>query len=218
MIDLHTHTLCSDGALVVAELAQRAATVGYRALGITDHVDPGTLRATFVPMRRTCEAIQPHTSLCLVPGVEITHVAPPLIGSTAKQARRLGARLVVVHGESPVEPVPPGTNRAAVEADIDLLAHPGLIEQETVRRAAERGVYLELSARAGHSLGNGRLVALAREVGALDFLVVSSDAHAPSDLLTPPFRRIVCLGAGLSKAEAEQIERNAETLWKKVAP
>ena len=216
MIDLHTHTLCSDGELIVAELAQRAASAGYRALGITDHVDPGTLRAAFVPMLRSCREIQLHTALSLVPGVEITHVPPDLIGPLAERARRLGARLVVVHGESPVEPVAPGTNRAAVDAGVDLLAHPGLIDRETVVRAAERGIYLEISARAGHSLGNGRLVEIARAVGALEFLVVSSDAHAPRDLLTGSFRRTVCLGAGLSPVEAEQIERNIETLWKRV--
>jgi histidinol phosphatase-like PHP family hydrolase len=154
----------------------------------------------------------------LVPGVEITHVPPALIAETARRARRLGARLVVVHGESPVEPVPSGTNRAAIDAEIDLLAHPGLIDRDTVARAAKRGIYLEISARDGHSLGNGLLVTLAREVGALEALVVSSDAHAPGDLLTRAFRRTVCLGAGLSEAETDLVEQNAETLWKKVMP
>ena len=55
--------------------------------------------------------------------------------------------LIVVHGETLVEPVAPGTNRAAIEADIDILAHPGLITVEEAARARERGVFLELSAR-----------------------------------------------------------------------
>lgn len=217
MIDLHAHTFLSDGILVPAELAQRAAILGYRVLGITDHVDPGTLRSTFETTLRSCAALQGQMSLHIVPGVELTYVPPALIAETARNARDLGARLIIVHGESIVEPVPKGTNRAAVEADIDLLAHPGVIDRETVVRAVERGIYLEISARADHSFGNGHLVALARDVGALEYLVVSSDAHALGDLLTGALRQAVCLGAGLTQAEIGRVERNAEDLWKKVA-
>ena len=152
----------------------------------------------------------------MVTGVEITQVPPARIAETAKQARSRGAKLVVVQGETVVEPVPAGTNRTAVEAEVDLLAHPGLIDRETVARAKERGIFLEISARAGHSLSNGRLVALARESDALCLLVVSSDAHAPGDLLTEARRRAVLLGAGLTAAEADRVEANTEKLLRKV--
>jgi len=39
MIDLHTHTTFSDGELIPAELARRAAKAGYRAMAMTDHAD-----------------------------------------------------------------------------------------------------------------------------------------------------------------------------------
>jgi len=39
MIDLHTHSLLSDGELLPLELARRARVKGYTVLGITDHVD-----------------------------------------------------------------------------------------------------------------------------------------------------------------------------------
>ena len=39
MIDLHTHTVFSDGELIPSELVRRAEMKGCRALGITDHVD-----------------------------------------------------------------------------------------------------------------------------------------------------------------------------------
>jgi putative hydrolase len=217
MIDLHTHTFLSDGVLIPAELVQRATVAGYSVLGISDHVDAGTIGYTLETLQRSCASLQQASAPYLVAGVEITHVPPALIADVACMARGLGARLVVVHGESPVEPVPEGTNRAAVEADIDLLAHPGLIERETVVRATERRIYLEISARAGHSLGNGHVVALAREVGALEFLVVSSDTHAPEDLLTQAFRRIICRGAGLTRQETDRVEKNAQDLWRKVS-
>ena len=38
-IDLHTHSLLSDGELVPSELARRAEKLGHAAIAITDHVD-----------------------------------------------------------------------------------------------------------------------------------------------------------------------------------
>ncbi|MDC7219739.1 MAG: PHP domain-containing protein [Spirochaetales bacterium] len=37
MIDLHTHTTCSDGSLTPSELVNRAVKIGLNALAITDH-------------------------------------------------------------------------------------------------------------------------------------------------------------------------------------
>ncbi|MDI7276845.1 MAG: hypothetical protein QME94_12785, partial [Anaerolineae bacterium] len=59
----------------------------------------------------------------------------------------------------------------------------------------------ELSARRGHGLANGHVAALARQAGA--GLVVNSDAHEPSDLVSLEAARRVALGAGLTAAEAE---------------
>ena len=48
--------------------------------------------------------------------------------------------LVVVHGESIIEPVEKGTNIAALQCPyVDILAHPGLITLEEAKMAAARG-------------------------------------------------------------------------------
>ena len=39
MIDLHTHSILSDGELIPSELVRRAKVKGYRIIGISDHVD-----------------------------------------------------------------------------------------------------------------------------------------------------------------------------------
>ena len=39
MIDLHTHSLFSDGELLPSELIRRAKVIGIQYLAITDHVD-----------------------------------------------------------------------------------------------------------------------------------------------------------------------------------
>ena len=83
---------------------------------------------------------------------------PTEIDGLARQAKADGAALVVVHGETPVEPVAPGTNRAAcISAFVDVLAHPGMIAMEDARAAADRGIALELTARGGHNRTNGHV-------------------------------------------------------------
>ena len=54
---------------------------------------------------------------------------PPLPFPTWRKRRNAWLRIsVVVHGETLVEPVEPGTNRAAVSCpEVDILAHPGCL-------------------------------------------------------------------------------------------
>ena len=123
------------------------------------------------------------------------------IDGIAKRAKDLGAKIVVVHGETLNEPVTPGTNRAAVESEyVDILGHPGLITREEAEIALKNNVYLEISARKGHCLGNGHVANMAREVG--NKLVVDTDTHAPGDLITFEKSYEIALGAGLSHEEA----------------
>jgi len=104
--------------------------------------------------------------------------------------------------------VAPGTNRAAIEAGADVLAHPGLIAAKDVKEAARRGVFLEISGRKGHSLANGHVARLAKEAGAR--MVFGSDAHEPGDLLTREQAMSILAGTGLDHDAAEEVFRNAE--------
>lgn len=210
MIDLHTHTIFSDGVLVPSELVRRAEVKGLTGIGLTDHGDTSNLELIIPRIVSVAEALNRTLSIRVVPGIELTHVPPPLIGDLTKRARELGARLVVVHGETVVEPVAPGTNRAALEADIDILAHPGLITEADVGLAAERGVFLEISARSGHSLTNGHVARLATEAGAN--MVINTDSHAPVDLIDRDRARQIVCGAGLSLDAFDELQANARTL------
>lgn len=214
MIDLHTHTVFSDGALIPAELARRAKVAGYEALAMTDHTDHSNLASVVAQTLEVTGRYSPYAGIDLYCGVELTHVPPGLIGELAARARELGAQIVVVHGETPVEPVEPGTNLAAIEAGVDVLAHPGLITEEEALLAAQRGVALEISTRKGHSLANGHVAAMARRCGAK--LVINNDAHEPGDLVSRDLRRVVALGAGLSQEEYLRAEANARELLQAV--
>jgi len=166
MIDLHTHSIFSDGELVPSELARMAVASGYRVIAITDHVDHSNMDFIIPRIVKVCEKISDVCPIIAIPGVELTHIHPNHITSLAVEARQLGAKIIVVHGETIVEPVMPGTNLAALKAPIDILAHPGLITEEEAELAAGNGVFLEISARHGHSLTNGHVAALARISGA----------------------------------------------------
>ncbi|GAH88700.1 unnamed protein product, partial [marine sediment metagenome] len=214
MIDLHTHSLLSDGQLCPAELVQRAKKQGYRALAITDHVDSSNLDLIVSQIVKFCrENAHLNSDIRVIPGVELTHLLPPLINKLARKARAKGAKLIIVHGETIVEPVPKGTNTAALDADIDILAHPGLISEEEVKIAKERGIYLEISSRKGHSLTNGWLARLATKWGAK--LILNTDTHRVEDLITEERARKILQGAGLSYREIESVMRNSQELVEK---
>ncbi len=203
LVDLHCHSIFSDGELIPAELVRRLEVRGYSCVAITDHADHSNIDFILPRIVQAAEILNRSFSTKLLPGIELTHVPPDLIPELAIQARELGAKIVVVHGETLAEPVAPGTNRAAIESDIDILAHPGLISVEDVALAAKRGIFLELSARKGHCLTNGHVARLARRYGAK--LIVDSDAHAPDDFMLPGEPQKIAEGAGLSISEVEEL-------------
>lgn len=210
MIDLHTHTTFSDGALIPAELVRRAKVAGYRAVALTDHADASNMEL-FVPrLVSMAREYSIYMDIAIVPGVELTHVPAALMAQEVARARSLGAAIVVVHGETIVEPVEQGTNLAAIEAGADVLAHPGLITAEEVRLAAEKGVLLEITTRGGHSYTNGHVLTLARAHGAR--VVVNNDAHEPRDLVGAELRRRIALGCGMTEDEYRDADRHAWAL------
>lgn len=202
MIDLHTHSIFSDGELLPSELVRRAVVKGYTAIAITDHVDFSNIEHVLKGIQKT-KYIEDVWDIQVLSGVEITHVPPQKISKLVDLARKLGAEIVVVHGETLVEPVITGTNRAAIEAQADILAHPGLISKEDVELAKELGVCLEITARCGHNRANGHVVKISTEVGA--DLVVGTDSHSPSDLITDEEALNIAMGAGLSEKRAHEV-------------
>jgi histidinol phosphatase-like PHP family hydrolase len=216
MIDLHTHSLLSDGELLPSELVRRAVVKGYQALAITDHVDTSNIDWVIPRLIKDCNELGKHFQMKIIPGAELTHVPPESIKPLTEEARKLGAKIVIVHGETIVEPVAPYSNLKALGSPIDILAHPGLISEEEVRLAKTNGIMLEISARKGHCLTNGHVAKLALKIGAR--LVLSTDAHSPENLITIDQARQIALGAGLSEEDFSQIRINARELLKEKEP
>lgn len=202
MIDLHTHTIFSDGELLPSELVRRAVIHGYEAIAITDHADYTNLEQLLNAAKKA-KYLEEEWDIRVLPGVELTHVPPRKIAPLAKKAKELGAEIVVVHGETISEPVASGTNAASVACEyVDILAHPGLISEEDVRTAAENNVFLEITARNGHNRTNGHVARLALEFGAT--LVVNTDTHAPENLITDETALKIAMGAGLTESRAKE--------------
>ncbi|MFH2144698.1 MAG: histidinol phosphate phosphatase domain-containing protein [Candidatus Omnitrophota bacterium] len=206
IIDLHTHSLLSDGVLLPAELVRRAEIIGYAAIGITDHVDLSNIDSVIQKLLKFAEGAAAKSAIQVIPGIEITHVALSEFKGLVAFAREKGIKLIVGHGETIVEPVRKGTNRAAIEAGVNILAHPGLITLEDAKLAAEKGVFLEISGRKGHCLSNGHVVQQAIKSGAK--LILDTDTHLPEDLISFETAQAVVRGAGLESKESLEVLQN----------
>lgn len=202
--DLHIHSIYSDGELIPAEIAQRCAVLDHAAIAITDHVDNTNIDFILNSLVDSCQELSQFTDTEVLPGVEITHLPPEMIGLLAKKAKKMGAKIVVVHGETIAEPVMKGTNLAAVKVEeVDILAHPGLITKEEAELARKNKIFLELNARKGHCLTNGHVLKIANDVG--NDLILNTDAHAPEDLIDKKTAIDIAMGCGLSREDSEKV-------------
>jgi histidinol phosphatase-like PHP family hydrolase len=214
--DFHSHTFNSDGVLSTLELIRRAVVKGYSVIAVTDHIGTGALERVIKEVRRDCELAGVYWDIEAVPGVELTHVPHQAIDDLARSARKMGAKLVVVHGESPVEPVEEGTNLAAVKSKyVDILAHPGHMTREVAELAAKNGVFIEITTRRGHCVTNAHVARTARKAGAL--MLLNSDSHGEDDLLTAALAKDTLVQAGVNSREIDRIlETNPEKLLQRI--
>jgi histidinol phosphatase-like PHP family hydrolase len=205
MYNLHCHSLLSDGALLPSELAVRYAAAGYRVIAITDHADYSNIKFIVTSILEFAKHWPESSPIRVLPGVELTHIPPRDFLPLTRYLRKMDIQIVVGHGETTVEPVSKGTNRAAIEAGVDILAHPGLICDSDIRLAAKKKVFLELTSRHGHCEANSYVAERAIRLGAP--LIINMDAHEPKDILTPQQMNKIALAAGLSRQEIDEIYR-----------
>jgi histidinol phosphatase-like PHP family hydrolase len=212
--DFHSHTFLTDGDESATSMWHAAARMGHRLLAITDHVAAEDPKPLLDRLHAEARAFADGPLRTLV-GVELTELPARMIADAARRARRAGAQIVIVHGETLLSPVPEGTNRAAVESgEVDVLAHPGFLTERDAETARANGTCLELSGRGVHGRTNGHVAKTALAAGAA--LVVDSDAHRPEQLLTYEIAHQVARGAGLTEAEARRaLERAPRLLERK---
>ncbi len=202
MYNLHTHSLLSDGCLLPSELAVRYLAEGYKVIAITDHADWSNIEFITNSILNFTNNWPKDSRITVLPGVELTHLPLEQFAPLSKYARKKGIKVIIGHGETPAEPVIKGTNRAALEADIDILAHPGKISSSDTMLAKEKGIFLEITSREGHCETNTFVAKQAKKFSAK--LILSQDAHNPEDIITP--KELITFGkcAGLSLKEIEK--------------
>ncbi|MGZ4863494.1 MAG: histidinol phosphate phosphatase domain-containing protein [Halobacteriota archaeon] len=207
-IEFHTHTILSDGMLLPSELIRRAFVADHEAIAISDHVDFSNIDSV---IRSTKRAAEGSSGIEVIVGAEITHVVPEKIAKLVQKAKSLGAQLIIVHGETVVEPVAPGTNKAAAAlADVNIIAHPGFVSLEDAELAWQNGIYLELTARCGHNITNGHVAKIATKT------VVNTDCHG-TELIGVADAMRIAQGAGLKEEEADRaINQNAKLLLNEI--
>jgi histidinol phosphatase-like PHP family hydrolase len=214
LIDLHTHSLLSDGLLLPSELVRRYEVAGFSAVAITDHVDLSNIDFIIEALVKVSKQLNRYWKIKAIPGVELTHIPLQQFSSLVKHARKKGAMLVIAHGESPVEPVIKGTNRAAIQAGVDILAHPGKITKEDVLLAAKNNICLEITTRKGHSTANAHVANMAKKYSAK--ILINSDSHSPENIPLKALFEKTAKAAGLSRIDIVQAYRNSEALIKKI--
>ena len=208
-IDFHIHSIFSDGALLPAAIAREAEVKEHEAIAISDHVDASNIEEVIAALTKFVKKQGKSLSIKVLPGVELSYLAPGLMKEYAQKARKLGAKIVIVHGQSPVEPVILGTNAEAVKLKglVDILAHPGnSLTEDEARLAKENGIFLELTTRRGHKDGNRHVAQMAKKTGAK--LIVDTDSHNETDLITQEQAFQVAMEAGLSEDEAIKAVRD----------
>lgn len=203
MYDLHTHSLLSDGELLPSELAVRYMVADYKTIAICDHVDYSNIENIVSSILRFTTHWPKNAPLKVLPGVELTHLPLEQFKPLSKFARSKGIKIIVGHGQTPAEPVIEGTNRAALEADIDILAHPGKISDEDVILAREKNIFLEVTARKGHRDTNRHVVERALKLGAK--LILDTDSHSPEDIISGDTMKKVAKEAGLNSTQIDSI-------------
>ncbi|OGS19551.1 MAG: PHP domain-containing protein [Elusimicrobia bacterium RIFOXYA2_FULL_40_6] len=181
MIDLHTHTLFSDGCLLPSELVYRAKVKGYTIIGIADHVDFSTIEFVVPKIAKIAKQLTEQYQILVVPGAEVTYVPPQQISEAVRICRKLGAKVVIVHGETIAETVPPGTNLSGILSGADILAHPGKISKSDVQLAKQRNVLLEITAKLSHRVTDAHVASLAKKYGAK--MIFGTDTHNPENLI-----------------------------------
>lgn len=212
MYSLHTHSVLSDGVLLPSEIAVRYLFLGYKAVAITDHVDYSNIKSVINSILNFTRRWPKDSAIKVLPGVELTHLPLGQFKPLAKYARSKGMKVIIGHGQTTVEPVIEGANRAALEADIDILAHPGLISGDDAALAKKRGIFLELTSRKGHSDTNSHVAQAALNAGAK--LILDTDSHVPEDIIAVDKLREFAVKAGLDEKQIDCIFQDTKEFLK----
>lgn len=214
MVDFNIRIHIGDGELDIASALRYASLAGIRFACLIMPSDGDLVPALSAVKQVRCLSL--YAGIESVVGVEFRHIPPALLPSVVQEARRAGIAFVMAYGESIQDQVAEGTNLAAIEAGVDVISHPGLIDVEAASFAAERGVALEITASPKHGLTNGHIAAVGLHAGCL--LVCGSGATKAREIPGRSFwPRVICgavwsLDGQMQEALEKKIRKSEELL------
>ncbi len=215
MIDLHTHSLFSDGELLPSELVRRAEEIGYEAVAITDHADSSNLDWIVPRLVRVCEDLNRRWKIRAVPGIELTHLPPDMIAPLAAEARSLGREDC---GRSRRNSGGAGRSRNKRQGHRSRRGHSGAPGFDFRRRdgpgPGKKSFSGDHRPAGAIAWRTAMLPAWLQRFGAS--LVLNTDGHAPGDLITRGQALKVALGAGLEADDFERMLQNSREIVTRV--
>jgi DNA polymerase (family 10) len=197
--DLQMHSTWSDGRDTLEEMVAACAARGYEYMAITDHskalamvngLDARRLRLQWSEI----DAIRArHPEIQLLRAMEIDILADGSLDLEEEMLAGLDLVVVSIHSrfELPLEQQTARVLRALDHPRVDVLAHPtgrlinrrkpiALDMEAVLRRAALRGVAVELNAQPDRLDLSDTHLLLARQLGCR--IVISTDAHRTAEL------------------------------------
>ena len=98
--------------------------------------------------------------------------------------------------------------------DLENIRKLALENKEEAKLAANKGVFLEITSRKGHSYTNGHVAKMARETSAK--LILNSDTHAPGDQMNEKLAANVIEGAGLPAGYLSTVLSNSRQMLEQI--
>lgn len=188
-VDLHLHTLKSDGHDTLRSLAEAADAKGLDAIAITDHGPghgSGVTEAQARETKKEALLIQPNYRARILVGIE-AEILPT--GEVLLESRDgLDIVLASFHGAPSEEVYYRAVLRAVTDPKVDVLAHHAWIaghfspitsyDDELVGLMAKHGVAIEINSK--HALPSWDFLQKCRDAGVK--YTIGSDAHKAVDV------------------------------------
>jgi len=214
--DIHSHTKWSDGRATMLEMAQGAAALGYRYLGITDHspritVVHGLDAERLVAQSREMAEVQKQVEgVTLLQGIEVDILEDGSLDLPDAVLEILDIVIASPHVKLRQEPAAMTERmmRAVSHPHVDVIGHPtgrrpGSREGATYdfeavfKEAARNGVVLEIDCDPARMDLSPEMARMARDLGCN--FVVDADAHAPAEFAYVPMGFWMARRAGIPR-------------------
>jgi len=214
--DIHSHTKWSDGRATMLEMAQGAAALGYRYLGITDHspritVVHGLDAERLVAQSREMAEVQKQVEgVTLLQGIEVDILGDGSLDLPDAVLEILDIVIASPHVKLRQEPAAMTERmmRAVSHPHVDVIGHPtgrrpGSREGATYdfeavfKEAARNGVVLEIDCDPARMDLSPEMARMARDLGCN--FVVDADAHAPAEFAYVPMGFWMARRAGIPR-------------------